>query len=441
MLRPFAVLASFSALVCLSGIAPAQTGGVDPTPAVSGYVTRISSPSDFDVNGLRVLFGPKTRTLLGSTDPYAPRITGGEAFFGERVDLYGRIDRKKHQIEATEIVFCKFKPEVLSGFAVIDRVLSSSTPGPLIVRADGYLIQIKPSARIDYVAPVTSLSDIRPNIWIDYHGTQSSDGLIIADAVTFQPNDISNREGNLLKKTDYDPSKVPDNSKQNPVRKALIGLDPKKIPPYTDAAMQARVDRIGARLIPDYQRNLSDDDPSKIKFRFQLIDNPKFHDALTLPSGVILVPRQIVERLAEDSQIATVLADNIATALEKQTYRMMPAYAAMSTSQVASDVGSIFVPGLGAAAGIANYAAGKSIRTDLLEQSGRVSLGLLHDAGYDLQQAPIAWWLLASKPSKKLADTTIPPRAITLYQTIGTVWRNYPPAPAPSSETKPSTSN
>ena len=161
MLRPFAVLASFSALVCLSGIAPAQTGGVDPTPAVSGYVTRISSPSDFDVNGLRVLFGPKTRTLLGSTDPYAPRITGGEAFFGERVDLYGRIDRKIHQIEATEIVFCKFKPEVLSGFAVIDRVLSSSTPGPLIVRADGYLIQIKPSARIDYVAPVTSLSDIR----------------------------------------------------------------------------------------------------------------------------------------------------------------------------------------------------------------------------------------------------------------------------------------
>ncbi|QHS51872.1 hypothetical protein [Edaphobacter sp. 12200R-103] len=187
------------------------------------------------------------------------------------------------------------------------------------------------------------------------------------------------------------------------------------------------MDRIGSSLIPEYQRKLASDDPSKIAFRFQLIDNPKFHDALTLPNGIILVPRQIVERLPEDAQLAAVLADNIACALEKQTYRLAPSYAAMSTSQVASNVGGFFVPGLGLATGVANYASAKSIRTDLLDQSGRVSLGLLHDAGYDLQQAPIAWWLLAAKPSKSLAETKIPPRAENLYRTIGLIWRNYRP--------------
>jgi hypothetical protein len=74
--------------------------------------------------------------------------------------------------------------------------------------------------------------------------------------------------------------------------------------------------------------------------------------------------------------------------------------------------------------------------SDILEQSGRVSLGLLHDAGYDLQQAPIAWWLLASKPSKNLVDTKIPPRAINLYQTLGIVWKNYPSVLPLTSETK-----
>jgi hypothetical protein len=205
--------------------------------------------------------------------------------------------------------------------------------------------------------------------------------------------------------------------------------------------MQARVNRIGFSLIPEYQRNLLNDDPSKISFRFQLIDSPKFHDALTLPNGIILIPRQIVERLSEDSQLATVLADNIACALEKQTYRMMPAYTAMSSAQIASDIGEFFVPGLGLATGIANYASAKPIQTDLLGQSGRVSLDLLQDAGYDIRQAPIAWWTLATKPSGALAETAPPPRALNLYRAIGMIWKNYPTTASPANDAVTASTN
>jgi predicted Zn-dependent protease len=292
----------------------------------------------------------------------------------------------------------------------------------MILRADGYPIQINAATKIAYSAPLSSLSHVKPNIWITYHGTRSPDGIFVADTVGFQANDISKSEGKLIDKNTYDPAAVPSDSKQGAMSKYFLGLNPKKIPPYADAAMQERVKRIGTSLIPAYQRSLTDDNESKINFQFQVIDYPKLHDALTMPSGVILVPRQVVERLENDSQLATVLADNIATALEKQSYRMIPAAKTMGAANAAATVGGFFVPGLGVATSLATGAANKSIQTDLRNQSGRVSLGLMHDAGYDIQQAPIAWWRLATKPTKPLANTTPPPRAINLYQTIGLIW-------------------
>ena len=86
--------------------------------------------------------------------------------------------------------------------------------------------------------------------------------------------------------------------------------------------MQARIDRIGSSLIPVYQRNLPDADPVKIPFKFQLIDATNWKDALTLPTGIILIPFELIERLQNDSQVATLLADNMAVALEKQNYPM-----------------------------------------------------------------------------------------------------------------------
>jgi len=120
----------------------------------------------------------------------------------------------------------------------------------------------------------------------------------------------------------------------------------------------------------------------------------------------------------------------MAIVLEKQAYRLNPPTTAISAFNTATALGGIFVPGLGLA-GLATMPASKSIQTDLLEQSGRVSLSLLHDAGYDLQQAPLAWWLVAAKPSKGLAQTNIPPRALNLYRALGLIWKNSPEAAAP----------
>ncbi|HEX6495546.1 MAG TPA: hypothetical protein VF018_08690, partial [Acidobacteriaceae bacterium] len=60
-----------------------------------------------------------------------------------------------------------------------------------------------------------------------------------------------------------------------------------------------------------------------------------------------------------------------------------------------------------------------------MQQRIRVSLALVHDAGYNLAEAPKAWWLVESKEGKSLSETPIPDTAIYAYAVLGSTWRRY----------------
>lgn len=424
MVRTFAVFAVLSAILTSKVSAQESSSSLDP--AITSYITRAVSLSDFDVDGLTVVSTAKTNFSQSTgANAYAGRNPGGKVFVGERVAIYGKISQRQHRIEANEVIFLLPESSTLSGLALVDHLFKTDNSGETLLRADGYVIRIDNSTKTAFTAPLSALSEVQPGAWIAYHGTLDGSGRLHAEQVAFQQNTISDSEIKLSELTNYDPSAVPDDAKQSIYAKFLVGVDPKNIPPHRDAAMQARINRIGDRLIPEFQRTLADTDPRKIHFKFQLIDKPKMKDAWVLPSGIILVPYQIVERLQDDSQLATVLADNISASLEKQAYRLKPSSTSLAILSTASAVGGFFVPGLGLV-GVAGGIASHNIQTNLLNQSGRVSLGLLYDAGYDIHQAPVAWWLLSSKPSKTLSDTNLPPRTINLLRTIGIVWHNYP---------------
>jgi hypothetical protein len=73
-------------------------------------------------------------------------------------------------------------------------------------------------------------------------------------------------------------------------------------------ALQARVSRVGLSLVPAYQKQLADDSPSKIYFRFYAVDEASIRSDLSCNAGLILVPKQVVERLQNDDQLAALLA-------------------------------------------------------------------------------------------------------------------------------------
>ena len=409
------------ALTALNGPGRAQE-----IPTVDGFVTRSVSNNDFDVNGFHVqcgaatqsiTVGPSATGLLNQGCPAAP------PFVGEHLKIYGSKNKKAQAVKADRIEILLSNSGAVDGSAVIDTLFPGTlSSGELLLRADGRRMQVTGKSDIQWNAPLQTLADIKAGDWIEYKGKQDEQGTVVLSAAKLARASVGKGEEKLRTKNEFDPSTVPPSAKQGRASLAFTGIDPKRFPPYIDVAMQARIDEIGNKLIPAYQRALPESDPAKINFRFQLIDTTWFRDALTLPSGIILVPHQVIERLQNDSQVATVLADNIATAIERQTYRSIPAGRALLAGEVGAAAVGAVVPGAFVVPSILQVGGGQTIRVKAEEQSGRVSLGLLHDAGYDLDQAPLAWWLLAPKNPQPIAEISLPFRAEYLYRVLGESW-------------------
>jgi hypothetical protein len=306
-----------------------------PVPAVNGYVTRAASPTDFDVNGFGVICTPKTKFFSGGLLAHAPFNWTETPYLGMTVAVFGKANPKKRTVAAEQVILLNIAGQAkVKGFGLIDRVWTSAagTPGSILVRVDGYAVLIDAKTASTFTPPLSSAADIMTNTWLAFSGERRRDGVVAAETAAFTNNQISKGEAKFRGRSEYDPAAVDPNSKQNLLREAFLGFDPKKAAPYINPSMQERVDRIGTSLVPVYQRELDNSDPTKVNIRFQLIDERHFNDALSLPSGIILVPYQVVERMEDDSQLAAVLADNIATAIDKQRLRALPGdYAIVAT--------------------------------------------------------------------------------------------------------------
>lgn len=422
-------------------------------PALIGYVTRVASNTDFDVNGYRVLCSPRT---MSSVKNPAGKELGNEGcpalapYVGEPMTINGSLERKKRTVVARRIVGHPAPPSDVSGEAVIDalpprseaQAAAAAAAGTLLIRADGYRILLTGATEIAWSGQVQALGDVRPGDWIQYWGRLDNFGLLVATNARIARDSISVREEKLRTKSEYDPAAVPADAKQNETEKLLFGqYNARNFPPYKNPAMQARVDAIGNKLIPAYQRALPDSDPAKIHFRFQLVNAKQLRDAWALPSGIILVPRQVVDRMENDSQLAAVLADSIARTLEKEQYRDQRAERAAKISSFDNLTAFAFValPPAEAASWIVGRGALKHLAVKELEQSSRESLALLHDAGYDIDQAPVAWWLLLQP--KPLVRPSLQAHPAYLYRILGEEWRNPASAHAADAATQADSSH
>lgn len=429
-----------TAFVLLFGLAgvPGAVSQSTQTPDLDGYVTRVASNSDFDVNGFRILCGPDTQTTVGQSQSKEVLSYQGcppdTPYLGEPMKIYGSLKKKDHALEATQIEARPVVRGEITGSAVIDAMPTPNSidpqPGILLVRADGYRILISGKTAITWGPPLNSIAGIAAGDWMEYKGRQRSDGVIEADSAKFFLGTVGEDEKRLRQKQDFDPSTTPPGAKQSMMKSAFGIIDVRKLPLFENPTMQARVSEIGNKLIPAYQRALPDADPAKIHFRFELVNEKGWHDALTLPSGIIFVPRQVVERMQNDSQLATVLADNMACVLEKQQYRFGDIQNELSTTSLGAEAIGLIVPGAGLV-GEAATIGYQEIQTKLPQQSGRVSLGLLHDAGYDINQAPIAWWLLAARKQEPTSKILLPYRAAYVYRALGENWEVGTASPKP----------
>ena len=163
--------------------------------------------------------------------------------------------------------------------------------------------------------------------------------------------------------------------------------------------------------------------PTKIHFRFQLVDQNKMKDGLTLTSGIILVPYQVVDEMKSDAQLAAVLAADVAEVMEEQAVRSVPGNRVRSGTKLAGAAAGFLIPGAGIATSMATGTSASIALHRQQEQSTRTALIWMQDAGYDIHEAPRAWWTLADKKHKPLSEVDMPYRTQYAYQILGTAYR------------------
>src|SRR5579862_1208091 len=284
-------------------------------PKINGYVTRFASQEDFDVNGIGVVCGPETSSITFANSHLGLLNKGcpiDPVYVGKRAKIYGSEKKSSNAINAIRIEFQPHETDSIGGSSVIEALIPAvATPGELIIRADGYRIRINVKTNISWHAPLSAIGDINAGDWIEFKGKQGTNGEVTASSASIAREVVTKGEQALRAEYDYFPDEVKDSAKERKVEKIFYGIDPKRFPPYRDRAMQVRVDKIAIKLIPPFQIDLPDSDPRKIHFRFQLIDTSWFRNALALPSGVILIPHQVVDFMQNDSQLAAVLAEAI----------------------------------------------------------------------------------------------------------------------------------
>ncbi len=417
-------LLSLSAVVLLR---PSMCVAQDVLPTIAGYVVDAGTAS-FRVEDRTVNCNEGvTVTVLEFTSDQAKTDqmvrTCQTWTIGRQLKVWGKRDKHTGAIAAERIAVDDEMFDTITGFALIDRVLQPESTGSMMIRADGYRLHVTPETKLDTPAPaISSLRSVQPNMWVSYKGRPQVDGSVLVAELLVTPNVIIAKESKLRAKAQFDPAAVKEEDRQNDANKFILGIDSKRIPAHDDQIMQARVNRIGERLVPAYQKALPAGDPTRIDFRFQLVDLKNLPDAIALPSGISQVPYQVADALNDD-QLATVIATNIGTVLQKQSLRSLPTVKALAAANITGGAAGLFVPFVGLGTYVGTSRRENAMLRAAREQDQREAMCLLQDAGYDLKEAPMAWWLLHSNPKKTMPNGGMPPAAEYAYHLLGTAWR------------------
>jgi hypothetical protein len=250
-----------------------------------------------------------------------------------------------------------------------------------------------------------TLVDVVPGTWIHFEGVLDDTGVLVARKAEFFP------PGSRESLTSMGPTKEIYAPDYQPVpRDGLLDARGHFVNPHTkvrlsdaggpcgwhrvpaDPPLQERVEGIGMRLVPAFQKQLPRDNPSHIPFRFYVISDDKVRSVLACNVGLVLVPKNVVERLQDDDQLAAVLADAVAFNLQRQLVTITKLDLVAFGTEAAA-----FITTGPIAGEVVEGAIDHEMEARLQEEVARMALQLVADSGFDPWQAPEAWRLLAPK--------------------------------------------
>jgi predicted Zn-dependent protease len=172
-----------------------------------------------------------------------------------------------------------------------------------------------------------------------------------------------------------------------------------------DKYAQDYVQKLGDKLIPEFQKSLPVGDPNKIPFSFYLVES-KTANAFALANGTVLVYSPFFSILENEAQLAAIIGHEIAHATQEHTYRQMQYHKKKLTAlkigaAVAAAYGRYSVSDL---AKLVEAAVRNGYSRSLEDQADRLGLEYMIAAGYDPRQAPRVWKLMTKQYGDQSTD-------------------------------------
>lgn len=377
-----------------------------------GYVTSVTSQNQFEIGAHQVELSAKATRLTMQVRPGTNEFMDSTVRVGSRLHVEGHFDKHTQEFIARSITFL---PQPDWGGNPNDKIedtgLVEETPslrsegngaaGTLWV--EGRPLKVTPQTKLlsEDGKPI-SVDQIHTNMWASFEGKWLPDQMIEALSIRFSPNTITpdevkfrDKSGPTIEEPDY-ANHTPGKIKTGLLDWTLNIHWTLSILP--DQAIQDYVTHVGEGLIPQYQKDLPASDPSKIHFRFYVVEKPSrwketLNDASAGPGGIIVVPDNVLAALNNEAQLAAILSNCIAATLGKQEY----AHHARTKIQNVVGLASNF-PGLyGLPIGIGDAVAEQKLLLEMNERASRIGLRYMLRAGYDIREAPFAWRMAANE--------------------------------------------
>ena len=391
---------SFVALLLIAGLVCCCTiCAQEPMiPTLRGNITAVDPAGGFDVASYHVITSANTEFYVLQGPKKDPAMLRGEIQVGTYVQVIGDKDRHDRTVIAHQVKV-RSQDRTVSGSGVIDRMIAPGSQP--VFRADGYVIRMAAGTDVRFSTGLSTIEDVAPGTWVRYEGRPNSSGELVAARLAFARPKLHGSKGDpasLAQVTTFPPGSIIDFDGSFNTNRAK--KKPEDTPggqcgwyPVLDVpAAQEHVRQIGLSLIPKYQRELPDDSPEKIPFRFYVVEEKELRSDLSCHEGLVLIPGDVINRIQGQDQLAAVIADGVAASLQRQNARIGVELGLADAAEV------VF---FGGALGVAGAVVKHEIMRKLEDQRGRVALGLMADAGYDPWQAPEAWRRLDPKQLPK----------------------------------------
>jgi hypothetical protein len=375
---------------------------------IHGFVTDVKSPTSFEIDDYKVT---RDRSLVFDLekqegDKTLTAFKPEDIRVGTELEVKGDYDEASGELTAKSIKVFAEDTRMVKRTALLEKmpVLAKQDSGWVgEIYADGQRISVVPATSLTLMpnhaerknlpekekedpkaAPLASLDSINLDTFIHYEGTRKADGSIEARKVEFQHGEIENGEAKLWKY--YDP-KITEPDYQTFVP-GQLKMHWKKYKTVPTQEAQDYVAKLGESLIPAHQKELPENDPLKIPFRFYLVKSETFN-AVSFPNGVVVVYSDVFDVLQNEAQLAFVLSHEISHAVEKHDWEARQYH---RTELMALRVGGAFIPfGGGLASSLAASGIQNKYVRSLENQADRVGLEWMLTAGYDIREAPAAW--------------------------------------------------